>query len=148
MITLTLLHPLQSIPAQSWTFADDEPVIRIGRAADNHVVLYSAVVSRLHIEIRRIDRGWEVVNLGANGTYVDGEAIVQILVTDGVILRLARSGPQIQIHLGVSTALLVTSRRCSATMVNGGARADVSSLQRSSVVVSGEKDTEIGEWEI
>ncbi|MCX7596149.1 MAG: FHA domain-containing protein [Fischerella sp.] len=147
MITLTLLHPLQSIPAQSWTFADDKPVIRIGRAADNHVVLYSAVVSRLHVEIRRIDRGWEVVNLGANGTYVDGKAIARIPVTDGVILRLARSGPQIQIHLGVKTTTLVTSRHCSATIVNGTC-VNVSSLQRSSVVVSGEKDTEVGEWEI
>ncbi len=101
MITLILLQPLQSIPAQSWTFADDEPLIRIGRAADNHVVLYSAVVSRYHVEVRRLGKGWEVVSLGANGTYVDGEAIVQLPVTDGVILRLARSGPQIQIRLNL-----------------------------------------------
>lgn len=99
MITIILLNPLQSIPAQSWTFKD-EPIIRIGRATDNHVVLYSAVVSRRHVEVRQVDRGWEIVSIGANGTYVDGELILQVPVIDGVILRLARSGPQIQIRLG------------------------------------------------
>ncbi|RAM50548.1 MAG: FHA domain-containing protein [Hapalosiphonaceae cyanobacterium JJU2] len=108
MITLILLHPLQPIPAQSWTFADDEPAILIGRAADNHVVLYSAVVSRRHIEVKRVDNGWEVANLGANGTYIDGQAIVRVPVTDGLILRLASSGPQIKIRLEVSTAATVT----------------------------------------
>jgi pSer/pThr/pTyr-binding forkhead associated (FHA) protein len=99
VITLSLLHPQQSIPAQSWTFKD-EPIIRIGRATDNHVVLYSAVVSRHHVEVRQIGNGWEIVNVGVNGTYVDGERIQQVPVSDGVIFRLARSGPQIQIRLG------------------------------------------------
>jgi pSer/pThr/pTyr-binding forkhead associated (FHA) protein len=103
VITLSLLRPLESTPAQSWTF-EDEPVIRIGRAADNHVVLYSAVVSRRHVEVRRVDGSWEIVSLGANGTYVDEELIVQVPVIDGVVIRLARSGPQIQIRLG-ATAL-------------------------------------------
>jgi pSer/pThr/pTyr-binding forkhead associated (FHA) protein len=99
VITLILLHPLKSIAAQSWTF-EDEPIIRIGRAMDNHVVLYSAVVSRRHVEVRQVDEGWQVISLGANGTYVDGELIFQAPVIDGVILRLARSGPQVQIRLG------------------------------------------------
>ena len=46
--------PLQSTPLQSWKFAD-ESIIRIGRALDNQFVLYSAVVSRHHVEVRRID---------------------------------------------------------------------------------------------
>lgn len=103
MITLTLLHPIQSTPVQSWTF-EHEPVIRIGRSTDNHVILYSAVVSRHHVELRRTDANWEIVNLGANGTYLDGKQITQIPVVDGVVIRLARSGPNIQIHLGSSSA--------------------------------------------
>jgi serine/threonine-protein kinase len=90
---------MQSIPVQSWTF-EQEPVIRIGRSTNNHVILYSAVVSRHHVEIRKVDRGWEIVNLGANGTYLEGRRITQVPVQDGVIIRLARSGPNIQIHLG------------------------------------------------
>ncbi len=98
MITLTLLHPVQATPVQSWTF-DTESVIRIGRAVDNHVVLYSAVVSRHHVELRRNGLQWEVVNLGTNGTYLDGKRIQQAPLLDGGILRLARSGPNIQVRL-------------------------------------------------
>jgi len=89
---------MQSVPVQSWNF-EHESVIRIGRSTDNHVILYSAVVSRHHVEIRMADAGWEIVNLGANGTYLDGKRITQVPVQDGVIIRLARSGPNVQIHL-------------------------------------------------
>lgn len=102
MITLNLLHPLQSIPIQSWTF-DEESVIRIGRATDNDVILYSAVVSRHHVELRRHGRNWEVVNLGANGTYLEGKRITEAPIVDGSMIRLARSGPQIQVQLVTST---------------------------------------------
>jgi len=75
-------------------------VIRIGRSTDNNVVLYSAVVSRHHVELRHSKTGWEVVNLGTNGTYLDGKRVTQVPVTDGIIIRLARSGPNIQISVG------------------------------------------------
>lgn len=103
MITLTLLHPLQSVPVQSWTF-EPESVIRIGRSTDNEVILYSAVVSRHHVELRRNGSSWVIVSLGANGTYIDGKRITQVPVEDGMIIRLASSGPKIQIHLDEETA--------------------------------------------
>ncbi|MGB7442440.1 MAG: FHA domain-containing protein [Coleofasciculaceae cyanobacterium] len=98
VITLTLLHPLQSIPVQSWPF-ESESVIRIGRSTDNEVVLYSAVVSRYHVELRHEASGWKVINLGANGTYIDGKPITSVPVSDGMIIRIASSGPKIQISL-------------------------------------------------
>lgn len=98
MITLTLLHPVQSTPVQSWTFSH-EAAIRFGRAEDNHVVLYSAVVSRHHVELRRSGSLWEVVNLGTNGTYLDGKRIHQAPLTDGGIIRLARSGPNLHVRI-------------------------------------------------
>ncbi len=98
VITLTLLHPLQSVPVQSWTF-EPESVIRIGRSTDNEVILYSAVVSRHHVELRRNGSDWEIVSLGANGTYLEGKRITQMPVEDGMIIRLASSGPKIQIHI-------------------------------------------------
>jgi pSer/pThr/pTyr-binding forkhead associated (FHA) protein len=98
VITLTLLHPIQGVPVQSWTF-ESEPVIRIGRSTNNNVVLYSAVVSRNHIEIRRNGNSWEVVNLGANGTYIDGKRVERSDAVDGLVIRLASSGPKIQIRL-------------------------------------------------
>ncbi len=90
---------MQSIPVQSWTF-EPQSVIRLGRSNDNDVILYSAVVSRHHVEVRPNGSGWEIVSLGANGTYVDGERITQVPVVDGMIMRLASSGPKIQIRLG------------------------------------------------
>ena len=103
MITLTLLHPLQSVAVQSWEFKD-EPIIRIGRATDNEVVLYSAVVSRHHVEIRKsgID-DWEVVNVGSNGTYIDGERVEKTTALDGMIVRLAKSGPKILLKIESSS---------------------------------------------
>jgi pSer/pThr/pTyr-binding forkhead associated (FHA) protein len=103
VITLTLLHPLQAIAVQSWEF-EDEPIIRIGRATDNEVVLYSAVVSRHHVEIRKsaID-DWEVVNVGSNGTYIDGERVEKTTALDGMIVRLAQSGPKILLKIESSS---------------------------------------------
>ncbi len=99
MITLTLLHPLQSVAVQSWTFRD-EPSIKIGRATDNEVVLYSAVVSRHHVEIKKSgEEAWEVVNIGSNGTYIDGKRVEQAKAIDGMIFRLATSGPKILIKI-------------------------------------------------
>ncbi|WP_239651525.1 FHA domain-containing protein [Neosynechococcus sphagnicola] len=98
------MHPLKNTPVQSWTF-EHESVIRIGRSTDNHVVLYSAVVSRHHVQLQRTDSLWEVVNLGANGTYLDGERINRIPAVEGAIFRLARSGPSIQVSLGLGAEL-------------------------------------------
>jgi eukaryotic-like serine/threonine-protein kinase len=98
VITLTLLHPVQSTPIQTWNFPK-EAVVRIGRAADNQVVLYSAVVSRYHVELQIADAAWRVINLGTNGTYISGKRIDQQTAEDGMVIRLARSGPMIQIRL-------------------------------------------------
>lgn len=103
MITLTLLHPFQDTPVQNWTF-EKEPVIRIGRSTDNNVILYSAVVSRHHLELRRgEDSQWELRNLGRNGTYLDGKRITQVSVVDGTVIRIARSGPKIKISIDATT---------------------------------------------
>lgn len=64
------------------------------------MILYSAVVSRHHVELRQAGPSWEIVNLGTNGTYLDGKRITKVPVIDGAIIRLARSGPNIQIRLG------------------------------------------------
>ena len=106
MITLTLLHPVQLTPVQHWTF-DESEIVRVGRSTDNQVVLYSAVVSRYHVELRRINSSWELVSLGANGTYFEGKRIAQLPVRDGMIFRLARSGPNLQVHLSRSETLSI-----------------------------------------
>jgi pSer/pThr/pTyr-binding forkhead associated (FHA) protein len=105
VITVSLLHPTQAVPTQSWTF-DAESTVRIGRATDNDVVLYSAVVSRHHVELRQNKSGWRVVNISSNGTYgSDGQPLSKVVATDGMVFRLATSGPRIQINLGLPNRL-------------------------------------------
>lgn len=103
MITLTLLHPQQAVAVQTWRF-EPKSVIRIGRSRDNEVTLYSAVVSRHHVEIRQKGSSWEVVNTGSNGTFCDGKRINRTPVQNGMVVRLASSGPQIQIWTDVITS--------------------------------------------
>ncbi len=98
VITLTLLHPIKSTPIQSWTFAQ-ETKVSVGRSTDNDVVLYSAVVSRHHVELCYENSVWEVVSLGANGTYMDNQRVIRSPLKDGSVFRLARSGPNIQVNI-------------------------------------------------
>ncbi len=94
-----VLNLLNSIPVQSWTFLSED-VVRIGRATDNNAILFSAVVSRHHAELRWSEAdGWVLVNMSPNGTYFNGEAIKTMAVEDGMIIRLATSGPKIQIKV-------------------------------------------------
>jgi pSer/pThr/pTyr-binding forkhead associated (FHA) protein len=94
-----VLSLINSVPVQSWTFESEE-VVRIGRATDNQVVLFSAVVSRHHAELRQHDiDGWKLINISANGTYLEGEAIKEIALSSGMIVRLATSGPKIHIAI-------------------------------------------------
>lgn len=125
MITLSLLHPLNKTPVQHWTF-EKETVIRIGRSTDNDVVLYSAVVSRHHVEMRLAESGWEIINLGTNGTYLEGKRITQVPAQDGIVIRLARSGPNIQIHMGDSAPKPAdwSRSRDEAAKVHEGAAAE------------------------
>lgn len=98
MITLSLLHPLNKTPIQNWSF-EEKDVIRIGRSTDNDVVLYSAVVSRHHLEIHKEVAGWAIQSIGTNGTYLDGKRIQNVTAQDGLVVRLARSGPNLQITI-------------------------------------------------
>ncbi len=98
MITIILIHPTQPIPVNRWTFKD-ESILRIGRAKDNDVVIYNAVVSRHHIELWKSSSGWEIVNFGANGTYFGGKPLTQGSVFEGMVIRLGHSGPRLLIKL-------------------------------------------------
>ncbi len=103
MVTLSLLHPQQNTPLQQWHF-EDESVIRIGRSSDNHVVLTDSLVSRHHLELRRISSlkngsWWQMINQGTNGTFLNGILVAQGLVADNSLIQLARGGPTLKFHL-------------------------------------------------
>jgi pSer/pThr/pTyr-binding forkhead associated (FHA) protein len=96
VITLHLLHPIDSTPVQSWQFSQ-EILISIGRSSNNDVVLLSSVVSRHHVDLSRQQMGWIVMSRGANGTYLNGEIVDKIEAINGMIIRLASTGPKMQI---------------------------------------------------
>jgi pSer/pThr/pTyr-binding forkhead associated (FHA) protein len=113
VITLNLLHPIEATPIQTWKF-DSESTIRIGRSGDNDVILYSSVVSRYHVELHRQPLGWELVNLGANGTYIDDQQIDKERVRDRMTIRLATTGPRLQIILDASESMTPSGRESAA----------------------------------
>lgn len=108
MVTLYLLHPQQKTPLQQWQF-EDEFTIRIGRASDNHVILTNPLVSRYHLELKRIDAAdnsqlWQLMNQGTNGTFLNGVLVSQSLLTNGSLIQLARGGPTLRIQIEAKKA--------------------------------------------
>lgn len=153
VITLTLLHPNQSIPVRIWTFEQEE-VIRIGRSVKNDVVLYSAVVSRYHVELRRQGKTWTVTGLGTNGTYLDGQLIRESPVVDGQIIHLAISGPKIKLNISAEKTQHPKSRigikqRQIQTVnhLKTGVQVDQISSSTSSQLISSEPYEDITETE-
>ena len=100
MIIITLLHPTQNIPLQSWLF-ENEDIISIGRSIDNDVVVYSSVVSRCHVQLQKNGQQWEIINIGTNGTYLNEKEFTKIILEDNMIIRLADTGPKIKINMSI-----------------------------------------------
>ena len=97
MITLTLLEAQNKTPLEDWGF-DESSVIRVGRAADNDIVLDSNLVSRYHLELRNTSSAgnvdsWEAISKGTNGTFLNGVLIMHAQITSDCFLQLARGGP-------------------------------------------------------
>ena len=100
-------------------------VVRVGRAADNDVVLPELFVSRHHAEFRRLASGeWEVLDLGGHdGTFVDGLRVSheiahtgQQIVVGQSTLRLTDAGPQVVECPGQP---VLEARGASAILSNG-----------------------------
>lgn len=124
MVSLTLLEPQQKTPLQQWSF-ENSSIIRIGRAADNHVVLTDSLVSRHHLELRQVDSadnggGWRLVSQGTNGTFLNGVLVIQSSLPDNSLLQLAQGGPILQFQIQEVTVLEtgVRSQQMQATEEN------------------------------
>ncbi len=99
----------------------DGPVVRVGREADNDVVLSgpsSGVVSRRHAEIRWASGQWRLIDMGsAHGTYLRGQRVSDALLRDGDEIRFAPDGPSLRVTLSAPAG---DTTRSDATETIGG----------------------------
>ncbi|MBD0386147.1 MAG: protein kinase [Nostoc sp. C3-bin3] len=114
MVSLTLLEPQQKTPLHQWCF-ENSSIIRIGRAADNHVVLTDSLVSRHHLELRQADSadnggGWRLISHGTNGTFLNGVLVIQSPLPDNSLLQLAQGGPILKFQIQEVTVLEISVR--------------------------------------
>jgi serine/threonine-protein kinase len=122
VVILTLLEPQQKTPLKQWCF-ENSAVIRIGRAADNHVVLPDSLVSRHHLELRHIsaanDESWQVYSQGTNGTFLNGVLVIQSSLPNNALLQLAQGGPILQFQIQeVSTISAETEESAASAFLN------------------------------
>ena len=99
--------------------------LRIGRAADNDVVVSDLSVSRYHAELRRTSRGgYEIVDLDShNGTYLNGQRVTAAPVTETDLIGVGpatfqRVGEQLQEFLDTGDISL-TARELTVRLPSG-----------------------------
>ena len=69
---------------------DDE--VRIGRGADNDLILDDSTASSSHARIHATELGWEIVDLGSsNGTFVGGDRVERHVLGGGDDIKIGRS---------------------------------------------------------
>jgi serine/threonine protein kinase, bacterial len=97
VVILTLLEPQYKTPLKQWHF-EDELLIRIGRSADNHIVLPDDLVSRHHLELTLTSptSNWQAKSNGINGTFIDGVLMSQASLPNDCQLQLAKGGPTLR----------------------------------------------------
>jgi serine/threonine-protein kinase len=107
MISLTLLHPQTQAVLETWHFPY-QPVIQIGRAPDNQIVLTDPLVSRYHLELKPLSpspsSGWILRNRGTNGTFVNGVLVTETVIYPNDVMQLAKGGPLIKFVLSTPVA--------------------------------------------
>lgn len=67
----------------------DKPVITLGRARDNDILLMSPLVSKYHMQFVMENGTWKAYDLNStNGMMVDGELVPEVVLHSGDIIRI------------------------------------------------------------
>src|SRR5262245_27725922 len=78
-------------------------VFRAGRDPENDLIIEgpeAAIVSSRHLEIRRIENTFRVIDLGStNGTYLDGQRITEAALQNHALITMGPGGPEFQFEL-------------------------------------------------
>ena len=103
-IVIELINPLQQKAIQSWKFNLSAESISIGRSRQKDIPLVSAVVSRDHAILKRDVKGWHVEAVGANGCFIDGQAVEKAYLRNGTVFRVAKTGPYLRFTFDASAS--------------------------------------------
>jgi DNA-binding NtrC family response regulator len=69
----------------------EQPVFRIGSHVSNDLVVRESTVSRHHLELRIVDDGYQLCDLGSsNGTFLGSARIAELTVREPVTMTLGR----------------------------------------------------------
>lgn len=111
MVNLALLDLQNKTLVAEWHFEGTERV-RIGRSPDNDVVIDNPVVSRQHLELKKIgssgtgsgtDETWQLTSYGTNGTFINGTLVTVTTINHGALIQLAKNGPVLRFTLEKSS---------------------------------------------
>ncbi len=76
-------------PNSGSRYALDEPLVTAGRHPDSVIFLDDITVSRRHAEVRRVEGGYQVADVGSlNGTYLNRERVESATLKDGDELQI------------------------------------------------------------
>ena len=76
-------------PNSGSRFALDEALVTAGRHPDSVIFLDDITVSRRHAEVRKVDDGYQVTDVGSlNGTYLNRERVESATLKDGDELQI------------------------------------------------------------
>lgn len=76
-------------PNSGSKYALDESLVTAGRHPDSMIFLDDITVSRRHAEVRQVDGGYQVTDVGSlNGTYLNRERVESARLTDGDELQI------------------------------------------------------------
>lgn len=79
-------------PSQGFALESEKDTIRVGAAPDNDVVLEDTLVSRFHLEIRKVQGSFRLVDVGSkNGTFVGDVEIREALIRKRTEISLGES---------------------------------------------------------
>jgi pSer/pThr/pTyr-binding forkhead associated (FHA) protein len=76
-------------PNSGSRFALDEPLVTAGRHPDSMIFLDDITVSRRHAEVRKVQGGYKVTDVGSlNGTYLNRQRVEEADLRDGDELQI------------------------------------------------------------
>lgn len=95
LITVQLIHIHGPMKGEIQEFSKDTVIIGRHPSSDLCFPPDLTIVSRKHAEIVREGNQFKLINQGANGTFVNGKRVSEVLLKDGDVLEFADGGPKV-----------------------------------------------------